>query len=96
MFKVRPYDPDREDVQSELQRAATHRNFGIFRLRGMWSQASMLQEPYRTAARVAIDADLRERGALPQREHERAERAKRPAKLAKSPPDPAAEDDIPF
>lgn len=83
MFKPRPYDPDREDKQTDAQRAATYRNFGIFKLRGLWANAALLQEPYRTAARVAIDADLVKRGALDQLQHERAVREKRYAEYEK-------------
>nr|WP_047169713.1 hypothetical protein [Sphingomonas sp. Y57] len=96
-FKPRPYDPDREDTRSDAQRAATDRNFMIFKLRGLWSQAGMLMEPTRTAVRALIDVDLRERGALPQAEHEREERRKRDARRAKLAAQPDDEfDDIPF
>lgn len=70
MFKIRPYDRNRENKQTTAQRAATEKNFRIFRLRGLWSQAGLLAEPYATAARVAIDADLRERGAEPERQRQ--------------------------
>ena len=93
MFKVRPYDPDRVSKQTDAQRRATHRNFGIFRLRGLWYSAALLMEPYRTVARVAIDADLKERGALTQREHERAEREKRWKRIQ---PPTDDDDDLPF
>lgn len=91
-FRPRPYDPDREDKRTDAQKRATDRNFMIFKLRGLWSQAGMLMEPYRTAARVAIDADLQERGALTQREHERAQREKRWKRTSRA----ADDDDIPF
>jgi hypothetical protein len=96
MFKPRPYDPNREDKQTPAQRSATARNFAIFRLRGLWQQASMLSEPHRTTARIAIDLDLIGRGALPQLEHEYAAVMKRVIKRQKAgaPHDP--EDDIPF
>lgn len=76
-FKPRLYDPARADKRSDAQRAANNRNFAIFRLRGLWAQAGLLAEPYRTGARAAIDADLIARGALPQEAHEREKIAKR-------------------
>lgn len=96
-FQPRPYDPDRADKQTDAQKAATNRNFGIFKLRGLWSQAGMLAEPYRTGVRAPIDADLIARGALPQAKHgvetSRKRIAKRRRQAAKAPP---TEDDIPF
>jgi len=96
-FQPRPYDPNREDRQTDAQKAATARNFCIFKLRGLWSQAAMLDEPYRSGVRALIDADLIARGVLPQAKHEVeasrkriAKRARQTAKLL------ATEDDIPF
>ena len=90
-FKLKPYDAQRQE-QTDAQRAATERNFAIFKIRGLWANAAMLMEPYRTAARVAIDADLRERGALTQREQEKAEREKRWKRIKP----PIDDDDLPF
>lgn len=75
-FRPKPFDAERAD-RTAAQRAATDRNFAIFKLRGLWSQAGMLAEPYRTGARAAIDADLIARGALPQEQHERDQIIKR-------------------
>lgn len=95
-FKPRPYDPDREDTRTDAQRAATDRNFMIFKLRGLWSQAGMLMEPQKSAVRALIDVDLRERGALPQRDHERADRLKRAARHEKMTGVADDDFDIPF
>lgn len=75
-FKPKPYDAERKE-QTEAQRAATDRNFGIFRLRGLWYQAALLDEPFRAAMQGIIDTNLIQRGSLPQREHERAMTDKR-------------------
>lgn len=76
-FRPRAYDPDRPDTRTDAQRAATDRNFMVFKLRGLWAQAGMLSEPYRTGARASIDADLIARGCLPQEQHERQQMRKR-------------------
>ena len=79
-FKLRPYDPDRIGKQTDAQRAATMRNFHIFKLRGLWSQAGMLDEPQRSTVRALIDFDLVKRGALSQADHERERHRKLHAK----------------
>lgn len=82
-FRPRPYDPDRASPGTPAQRAARMRNFEIFKLRGLWCQAGMLDEPIRTAVRALIDLNLVTRGARPQREHERISNAKRARKSAR-------------
>lgn len=76
-FRPRPYDPEREDPRTPAQREATMRNFEVFKLRGLWSQSSMLREPFRSGVRALIDADLLGRGALAQADQQAAQRAKR-------------------
>lgn len=71
MFKPRPYDPDRPNKQTSAQRAATDRNFAIFKLHGLWAQAGMLNEPIRSTVRALIDADLKDRGAKTRTERDR-------------------------
>lgn len=79
-FRPRPYDPNRPVVQTEAQRLAVNRNFGIFKLRGLWVSCGMLSEPNRAFARAAIDAELVMLGALAQDDHERAKARNRLAK----------------
>lgn len=82
MFKPRPYDPNRIERRTPAQIAAANRNFEIFKLRGLWAQAAMLSEPFRSTVRALIDADLRARGALSQPDHQRAAMKKRMKKRA--------------
>lgn len=76
-FRPRKYDPDRPARHTPAQQAATMRNFGIFKLRGLWVSCCMLSEPNRSFARAAIDAELVKRGALAQDDHERQAAYKR-------------------
>lgn len=75
-FRTRPYVPGREDKRTPAQKAATERNFRIFRLRSLWALAFILTEPRRYAVQTLIDDELRSMGARTQREHEAALRAK--------------------
>lgn len=94
-FTVRPYDPDREDNRTEKQKKATQRNFRVFRLRSLWALAYVLTEPTRPMVQALIDFELQKFGALPQREHEQAQRAKR-LKRRKDPPIEYPLDDVCF
>jgi len=76
-FRPRPYDPDRPVIQTEAQQRAVMRNFGIFKLRGLWISCCMLSEPNRSFAQAAIDAELVKRGALTQNDHARETARKR-------------------
>lgn len=59
--------PDRRSLPpTERQRVARNRNWRVFKLRGLWASCGLLAEPYRTAARRAIDDDLLASGAVPQ------------------------------
>ncbi len=58
-----PGQPWPEDKRTEAQKQAGNRNFGIFKLRGLWSLCGIMREPWRTHARNSIDADLIQRGA---------------------------------
>lgn len=71
MFKPRPYDPDRVDTRTQAQRDATDRNFGIFKLRGLHAQMGLLTGPRRELARMLVDQELIERGALSMADAER-------------------------
>ena len=96
-FKPHPYDPDKPIRHTEAQSRAVMRNFGIFKLRGLWVSCGMLSEPNRGFARAAIDAELVKRGAKTQDDHERDAAWKRYLKhqrdIAKT---LASDDDIPF
>ena len=93
MFKPPPYDPDRPNKQTDAQKAATQRNFGIFGLRGLHANCGMLREPYRSTVRALIDADLVSRGA----ESETARQNQRRAKTAAYFADLSNEsDEVPF
>lgn len=78
-FKPRQFVPGQpwpEDKRTQAQKDAQQRNFAIFQLRGLWSLAGMLREPWRHLVRDLIDEDIRARGAEPQKvraERERAE-----------------------
>ncbi|GGO96406.1 hypothetical protein GCM10011329_22860 [Stakelama pacifica] len=52
---------------TEAQTRARQRNWQIRCIRSLWAQAGHLSEPFRTSVREAIDADLMERGAEPER-----------------------------
>lgn len=69
-FRPRDWRRTSAKPQSPAQEAATQRNFGIFKLRGLWVSMALLREPYRSIARAAIDMDLVARGALMQEDHE--------------------------
>lgn len=73
MFKPRPYDPSRKDTQSDAAKAATIRNFRIFRLRGIHSQLGVLTGKRRERAMKIIDEELKAMGA----ETESARKAER-------------------
>ena len=94
MAKIRPFRPsgERQDNRTEAQKAATDRNFGIFKLRGLWAQAAILREPYRSGVRGLIDADLIARGAKAEQEHRAEIRERTYAKLKRD----EHGDDIPF
>ncbi len=98
-FAPRPYDPEREDKRTDAQKAATERNFRVFRLRSLWALSYVLSEPVRSTVQALIDFELTKIGALPQREHEAEQRRKyrsRNARLRQAPPDPIEDDDLPF
>ncbi len=99
-FQPRPWDPDREDNRTEKQKAATERNFRVFRMRSLWALVYILPEPTRSTVQNLIDFELRQIGALPQREHESEQRRKRLARLHRERQRNATaeieEDDIPF
>lgn len=63
MFKHRPYDPERRDYRTAAQRAASNRNFLIFRLRGHYAQSYLLTGWRRKAVHFLIDLELRRLGA---------------------------------
>jgi len=63
MFKLRPYDPDRPDTQTPAQKAATERNFRVFRLHGLHSAMRMLTGPRREMALMLVDQELTAMGA---------------------------------
>lgn len=92
-FRARPYDPDREVKQTPAQKAATRRNFQVFRLRSLYALAYVVRDAGRRAGiHALIDAELVSLGALPQPEHERAQRQKR----LKRYPEPIEDLDLPF
>lgn len=76
-FKSRPYDPDRPSKQTPAQQAATMRNFGIFKLRGLHAQMGMLTGPRRELAQMLVDQELIARGALPMDGHWEADHRRR-------------------
>lgn len=92
-FRVRPYDPDRESKHTPAQRKATQRNFLVFRLRSLHALAYVVRDAGRRAGiHALIDAELVSLGALPQHEHQRAQREKR----LKRYPQPDEDLDLPF
>ncbi len=97
-FQPKPWDADREDNRTAKQKAATERNFRVFRLRSLWALAYILTEPTRSTVQALIDFELRQIGALPQLEHEQEQRRKRLARLRRQSRDAPAvqEDNIPF
>lgn len=80
MFKPRPYDPDRASKQTSAQRAATIRNFNIFKLHGLHAQMGMLTGPRRELARMLVDQELQAMGADTVLESQEKARARRLAK----------------
>jgi hypothetical protein len=90
-FKQRPYDPDRRRKQSLAQRAATDRNFRIFRLHGLHAQLFLLTGPRRELAQLLIDQELTTMGALTTLEAQRRHIEKEMRRRANRPPEPCDE-----
>lgn len=81
-FRPRPYDPHREDRQTDAQKIATQRNFRVFRLHGLHSQISLLTGPRRDLAQMLVDQELVAMGAATTEEvqRKRVQKAMRKAK----------------
>lgn len=75
-FKWRPYDPDRPNTRTPAQNAATDRNFHIFRLRGLYTQMSLLTGKRREAGQRLVDHELAAMGAATDQQHREANFAK--------------------
>lgn len=76
MFKPRPYDPYREDHRTPAQKAASDRNFRIFKLRGLHAQMSLLTGKRREQAQKLVDQELAAMGAQSETERQAERRAK--------------------
>lgn len=69
MFKIKPYDPNREYRKpTPAQQKAQQRNFYIFRLRGLHSQMWLLTGWRRKLGQFLVDLELRRLGAESQTE----------------------------
>lgn len=75
-FRPRPYDPDREDNRTPSQKAASDRNFRIFKLRGLHAQCTLLTGRRREAAQRLVDQELAAIGAEPETKRQADRRAK--------------------
>ena len=76
MLELRPYTDFREASGTEKQRAARDRSWRIFKLRGLYAQASILTGERKTDARALIDQELSLLGAETEAKRDADRRAK--------------------